>query len=29
LFNWLQFETQGRTFLDLFSGSGLLIFIHI
>jgi 16S rRNA (guanine966-N2)-methyltransferase len=26
LFNWLQFETQGRTFLDLFSGSGALSF---
>ena len=26
LFNWLQFETQGKTFLDLFSGSGALSF---
>ncbi|AYQ57200.1 16S rRNA (guanine(966)-N(2))-methyltransferase (EC [Bathymodiolus thermophilus thioautotrophic gill symbiont] len=26
LFNWLQFETHGKTFLDLFSGSGALSF---
>lgn len=26
LFNWLQFETAGKTFLDLFSGSGALSF---
>ncbi len=26
LFNWLQFETQGKIFLDLFSGSGALSF---
>ncbi len=26
LFNWLQFETRSKTFLDLFSGSGALSF---
>ncbi|WXU00694.1 MAG: Ribosomal RNA small subunit methyltransferase D [Catillopecten margaritatus gill symbiont] len=26
LFNWLQFETSGKTFLDLFAGSGALSF---
>ncbi|MBA5248548.1 MAG: 16S rRNA (guanine(966)-N(2))-methyltransferase RsmD [Gammaproteobacteria bacterium] len=26
LFNWLQFETADKTFLDLFSGSGALSF---
>mgnify|MGYP001604658297 CR=1 FL=1 len=26
LFNWLQFEIQGKTFLDLFAGSGALSF---
>ena len=26
LFNWLQFETHDKTFLDLFSGSGALSF---
>lgn len=26
LFNWIQFETHNKTFLDLFSGSGALSF---
>lgn len=26
LFNWIQFNTHGKTFLDLFSGSGSLSF---
>jgi len=26
LFNWIQFETHNKTYLDLFSGSGALSF---